>query len=113
MQRENYPGLQEVRPDDPDERASARLHPASEIRVTTDMATRRLRPVDAIMFFVPGKAAKRSAAIDQQSFSTGRNDKQRITLTYIKNRQFQRALCPRLSEGIDRYRQRAGDERHA
>jgi len=44
MQRENYQGLQAARPDDPDERASARQHPASEIPATRDTAIQLLRP---------------------------------------------------------------------
>src|SRR6266404_7579110 len=40
----NYPGVQSARPDDPDARASARQHPASEIPETIDTATPLVLP---------------------------------------------------------------------
>src|SRR4029077_10979794 len=44
LKLENYPGLQPARRDDPDARASAPQHPASEIPETIATATRLLLP---------------------------------------------------------------------
>jgi len=44
LKLENYPGLQSARPADPDARASARQHPASEIPETIDTATPLVLP---------------------------------------------------------------------
>ena len=58
-----------------------------------------LSRIDPGMLLVPRESAECSPSVDEQSSSTGRDDKKRIPLTYVQDRHFQLSRRPLRPEG--------------